>query len=88
MRSYLKINGIAISILLIWFFINLICLILCKNSELGKDYFFPFNMSIDSESGNSDFSKTYDFSEFLIYGISPVLLFLILKIISNDKQAN
>ncbi len=88
MKSFIKTNGISISILMIWFFVNLICLVMSSNSDSSKDYFFPFELRENSITENYEFSLTYDFTEFLVYGISPILVFVVLKLISNDKKDN
>lgn len=78
MRNLIKENGIVISILIIWLFIHVICLMLSVDSPHSKDIFYPFT--------ESRLKYSYDIIEFLIYGISPFVLFIIIKLINNEEK--
>ena len=78
MKKIINENGIAISILISWLFINFICLKLAQLSYYSKERFFPFT--------ESSLKHSYDLTEFLVYGVTPIIIFVIIKIISNEKS--
>ena len=77
MNTFIKQNRVIISILLVWLFFNLICLIFSKSSSLSKTECYPFT--------KYTISKTYDYTEFIIYGFSPIILLLIVKLNNHEK---
>jgi len=78
MNKIVKENGIVIGILIIWLFVNFIILMLSKSSEYSKEVLYPFT--------DNEITNTYDSSEFLVYGVTPVILFVILQLISYEKN--
>ena len=78
MKNFLKENGIAISILIFWLFVNFICLMLAKDMYYSKDIFYPFT--------ENKLIYSYDITEFLVYGVTPIVIFIILKIIEIEKS--
>jgi len=78
MNKIVKENGIVIGILIFWLFVNFIILMLSKSSEYSKEVLYPFT--------DNEITNTYDSSEFLVYGVTPVILFVILQLISYEKN--
>ena len=78
MKKILKENGIAISILIFWLFVNFICLMLAKDMYYSKDIFYPFT--------ENKLIYSYDITEFLVYGVTPIVIFVIIKLINNEKN--
>ena len=78
MRTFIKGNGIVISVLLMWLFVHFICLMLAKDMYYSKDIFYPFT--------ENSLIYSYDITEFLVYGVSPIVIFIILKIIEIEKS--
>lgn len=79
MEKFIKENGIVLGFLVSWAFINFICLMVAKeNAYYAKDNLFPFT--------ELKLKYAYDITEFLIYGISPFVVFLIIKLVQNEKK--
>ena len=64
-----------IAVYIIWIFINLIILII---SDWKTYKFWPF-------SGSYELMECYDFSEFFVYTIGPLLIFYTYNIFSNKE---
>jgi hypothetical protein len=82
MKSYFIIQKKSIVVITIWFFLNLIFLLFSDFTEDSKKYFFPFELY------EKDFSLTYDFTEFFVYGFTPIILFFIINFLNNGKEVN
>jgi hypothetical protein len=82
MKSLLKQNGTLLGILLSWLFINFICLIMGKDGTVevinAKDNFLPFT--------DLKLLDAYDLSEFLVYGFSPIVIFIIIKLKNYENS--
>ena len=69
MKELLKKQRQLVAVYAVWFFINLVVLFM-SFVEKGDDYckrkFWPFDAC--------DLTKSYDFSEFLVYAIGPAIL--------------
>ena len=78
MNLFIKQNRIVISIILSWIFFNMICLIFSQSSSSSKSEFYPFTEYV--------ITKTYDFTEFIIYSFSPILLLIIIKLNNHEKN--
>jgi hypothetical protein len=79
MNKLIKENGVVLGFLVLWVFTNFICLMMAKKDAIyAKDNFFPFTQL--------KLKYSYDISEFLVYGVSPVVLFIIIKLIQNEKK--
>jgi hypothetical protein len=78
MKKLIYENRVILAILLAWMFINFICLMLAKDLYYSKDVFFPFT--------ENSLKYSYDITEFIVYGISPIVLFVIIKLINNEKN--
>jgi hypothetical protein len=76
MNKIIKENGIILGIMILWLFIHFICLMLSNNS--AKTEFYPFT--------DLKLIYSYDITEFVVYGISPFVLFSIIKLIYNEKN--
>lgn len=79
MQEKIKNNSTAIAVLLIWLFAQFICLMMSKENNYSKSQFYPFT--------EQHFKYAYDFTEFLIYGIGPIILFVAYKLISKNEKA-
>lgn len=78
MKSFIKENGVVISILLIWLFVHFVCLMLAKDMYYSKDIFYPFT--------ENSLRYSYDITEFLVYGLTPIVIFVIIKLIRNENN--
>jgi hypothetical protein len=79
MNKIIKENGIAISILIFWFFLNFIGLVMADDAYYyAKDVFYPFTQK--------KFIYAYDITEFLVYGVTPIVVFIMIKLILNEKS--
>ncbi len=78
MKSFIKENGVVISILLIWLFVHFACLMLAKDMYYSKDIFYPFT--------ENSLRYSYDITEFLVYGLTPIVIFVIFKLIRNEND--
>jgi hypothetical protein len=78
MKSFIKENGVVISILLIWLFVHFVCLMLAKDMYYSKDIFYPFT--------ENSLRYSYDITEFLVYGLTPIVIFVITKLIRNENN--
>lgn len=79
MNKLIKENGVVLGILVLWGFINFICLMIAKeNDYYAKDDLFPFTYT--------PLINAYDITEFLIYGVSPFVLFLIIKLMQHEQK--
>ena len=79
MKKLIKENGVVLGFLVFWGFINFICLMMAKeNAYYAKDNLFPFT--------ELKLKYAYDITEFLIYGVSPFVVFLIIKLMQNEKK--
>jgi hypothetical protein len=78
-NQFLNDNRLVISILSIWVFIHFVILSSLNNSSDTKEGFYPLE---------SDLSliETYDLTEFLAYGIFPVLVFFITKLLVDNNN--
>jgi hypothetical protein len=76
MNKIIKENGIILGIMILWLFIHFICLMLSNNSS--KTEFYPFT--------DLKLIYSYDITEIIVYGISPFVLFSIIKLIYNEKN--
>lgn len=76
MKEFIVENKLAISILSIWVFFHFVILSSINDNKLNKDYFYPF----DNDLG---LFASYDFTEFMVYGIFPVLAFVLAKVLSS-----
>lgn len=79
MNKLIKENGVVLGFLVLWGFINFICLMIAKeNAYYAKDNFFPFT--------ELKLKYAYDITEFLIYGVSPFVVFLIIKLMQHEQK--
>ncbi len=74
-----KIEKIAVASIVGWFFIHLVIFITTKIAPCGferpLEHLWPFDSGI--------ISCVYDLSEFLIYGIAPIIIYSIYKVLSK-----
>lgn len=74
-----KIEKITLASIVGWFFIHLIIFITTKIDPCGferpLEHFWPIDGGI--------ISCVYDLSEFLIYGITPLIIYLTYKLLSK-----
>jgi hypothetical protein len=79
MKKIIKENGTIIAILIGWLFVQFICLMSSKNSVYSdKSIFYPFT--------SKSLNYSYDITEFLVYGVTPIVIFVIIKLINNEKN--
>jgi hypothetical protein len=78
MNTFVKKNRVIVSVLLLWLFYNMICLIFSEPVSNSKSEFYPFTKYA--------ISKTYDYTEFIIYGFSPIILLIIVKLNNYEKN--
>ena len=82
MKGFLKENQKIITFVIIWLFIQIIIYVNASTYRAGihREYIndlYPFT--------EKDLKQTYDILEFLIYGILPCLILILLKFNSKDK---
>lgn len=78
MNKIIKENGVVIGILIFWLFVNFICLMMAKDMYYSKDIFYPFT--------ENKLTYSYDITEFLVYGVSPIVVFVVIKLVNNDEK--
>lgn len=79
MNRLIKENGVVLGFLVLWGFINFICLMVAKeDASYAKDNLFPFT--------ELKLKYAYDITEFLIYGVSPFVVFLIIKLMQHEQK--
>lgn len=83
MKKLIQENGKALSILLSWLFINLLCLVFSVKSSHNKEL-YPF-IEFDPYE-KIGIRQTYDVSEFLLYGFTPIIIFVVIKLIYFEKK--
>lgn len=84
MNKIIKENGIALSILLSWLFINFLCLMFSNAKGYHSKEIYPF---IEFDPYNPiGLVETYDVSEFLLYGFTPIIVFIVIKLIYHEKK--
>lgn len=80
MKELLKKQRQLVAVYAVWFFINLVVLFMSfveKGCNSCKRKFWPFDAC--------DLTKSYDFSEFLVYAIGPaILIFAYLMFTKKD----
>ncbi len=91
-RIYSKYPKMSI-LYLIWFTINFVILFI--SDKQGASYFYPFEKN-NARSGTFTYYHdgtrphslfhAYDYSEFVIYTITPLLVVLIVILILNNKK--
>jgi hypothetical protein len=88
MIQLIKRNRLIIGVLILWFFLNCIFLLFSNGNNDAKNYFYPFEEypEIFLEQNENPFGYTYDLSEFMIYAISPIVLFIVINLIINEKN--
>lgn len=97
MKDLFQTQKKIISIYVVWFFVNLVWLFMGFTGGNYNDYFWPFTEYCSSHRfGNGPLtydrytlSQTYDFSEFLVYAISPLVawfVYLNFKKINYEQQ--
>lgn len=74
-----------ISIYAVWFFINLVCLFIgfTETSDKYREEFWPF---AKGDKYHSSLAYIYDFSEFLVYGIGPLVIWFAYTNFTKDKK--
>jgi hypothetical protein len=78
MKKIIKENTVIIAFLIAWLFVNFIFLLLAKDNYQAKNIFYPFT--------NTSITYSYDVTEFTVYGITPIVFFLIIKIVKYGKE--
>lgn len=80
MEKLIKENRVAIGLLIIWAFINLILLMLSNPvyENESREHLFPFT--------ELEFTTAYDITEFVIYGVGPAIIFIVLKLMNDEKK--
>ncbi len=79
MKKFINLYGKVIAALLFWLFVQFVCFISSPEHNTHRDKLYPFT--------KYSFNETYDFTEFIIYGFGPIILFvgfLLLKNSNND----
>ncbi len=70
------------AIYLIWVGVNIILLLTSGNVFKHRDWFYPFgNRGVEFDI------RDYDYSEFLIYLLIPIIIYYVIKL-WNKKDAN
>jgi hypothetical protein len=80
MNNFIKLYGKVITALLFWFFIQFVCLVLTLEKKSHDDHLYPFT--------KYSFVETYDFTEFVIYGFGPIVLFIGFLLLKTSKHDN
>ena len=83
MKKFIKENGKVLGILLSWLFINLLCLMFSVKSSHNKEL-YPF-IEFDPYE-HVGIRQTYDVSEFLLYGFTPIIIFVVIKLMYFEKK--
>jgi len=80
MEKLIKENRVAIGLLIIWAFINLILFMLSNpvSENEARENLFPFT--------ELEFTASYDITEFVIYGVGPAIIFIVLKLMNDEKK--
>jgi hypothetical protein len=78
MKKIIKENGIVLAILFGWLFVNFNFLILGEGENYSKAEFYPFT--------EHTLLYSFDITEFIVYGITPIILFLVIKLIIYGKK--
>lgn len=85
-----KIERLILAICFVWFFVNIIVLVLSRQTKIAYLYFYPFiphseghwvshmlgkvNYYVPPSTTDYTLLQVYDVSEFLVYGVSPLVL--------------
>jgi hypothetical protein len=75
MIELIKKNGLAIGLLLGWFFIHLVLYVYANGSSYYKKEWYPFT--------ERKLIEVYDESELMLYGVGPFVFFVIVKLIQS-----
>ena len=78
MNKLMKENGTVLGILLLWLFIHFILLMVGGVDNTNTESFYPFS--------ERNLKNSYDITEFLVYGVGPIVLFIIIKLVKNEKN--
>ena len=82
-KKYIENNKVGIAIYLVWVFINT-AILLCSSGN--RRCFYPFfKTPVYLESSNVLLS-TYDFSEYFVYSIGPILGLIVFNLLKKDKE--
>jgi hypothetical protein len=79
MQNFSRGERVAVALYLVWFFIQ-IGLFFYSADGADSSFFWPFT------PGGKGFSVTYDITEFAVYILSPLVLFIAYKIISGANH--
>jgi hypothetical protein len=75
-NNFIQKNKTGVAIYLCWVLLHFI--LMFSNAGFNKNgYFFPFN---------NDNIWCYDYSEFLVYTVSPLFVFLIFKLLNQEQN--
>lgn len=84
MKNLSKRGRLYLAISSVWLFINVIVYIMSSPVHTARSHLYPFSnfydWSLESIPNHYTIFEAYDFSEFLLYGITPFFLFAIHKI--------
>ena len=80
-----KTKNTLLAVYIGWAFLHLIFLFLGMSGN-GHDGFWPFSESERFRSNNEGISGTYDFSEFLVYSGSPLVIYFIYKLLNKKED--
>lgn len=88
MKRLTKKERIFMAISSLWLFLNVIIYFMSTPIKNAKSILYPFERDYWSEHYPLNFSNinVYDFTELLIYGISPFVLFAIYKLFLKKEQ--
>jgi hypothetical protein len=79
MEKFIKEHKKVIAILLIWLFIQLIFLLTSNSSgPKSRSNFYPFS--------DYPYHEIYDLSEFLVYGLGPIIIIIASTIFFNEEK--
>jgi len=74
-KEFIENNKVFIGIYLIWFLLHIIFLLTSPVRSYSRSEFWPF--------GDGDM-KYYDITEFLLYTIAPIIIYLIYYFLKDD----
>ena len=78
MKKFINLYGKVIAALLFWCFIQFVCFISTLETNSHDVNLYPFT--------KYSFSETYDFTEFVIYGFGPIVLFIGFLLLKNSNN--
>lgn len=82
-EKFIKTQKTFFAVWSIWMLINF-ALWATPGSDKARSYFYPF-VYFGQDGVKAGIGQTWDFPEVLIYGIGPLLLFIIYQEVVKDK---